>query len=444
MSALKSLFTLDGRVRRAQYLAAGFGLGIFKYVIDAGLRLAVTGEFWEPLDYLDPRASHRLGDVDAFPTVLIVWLIVWTLPFVWVGVVMSARRARDAGRSPWWGLAFLVPVVHFLVIAVLAVLPTRESETKPWKRDDFTFRVAICGVAATTLLVMGMVVLMTEGMDYYGVGLFFTAPFLLGAGAAFMLNLPKDFGLARTLGVVALTLCVGFIALLGFALEGVVCLVMALPIALPTALLGAAFGYFLARKSVAPDAQLGIVILLLPVGAGLELQLFGAGEREVVTTIDIGASPERIWEHVVSFSDLPEPEHWLFETGIAYPLRARIEGEGVGAVRHCEFSTGAFVEPITVWDVPRRLSFDVREQPIPMEEWSFYESVRPPHLEDAFRSVRGEFRLIALTDGGTRLEGSTWYVMDMGPAPYWQLWGDAIVHRIHERVLAHVKLLAEV
>ena len=88
------------------------------------------------------------------------------------------ERAPGAGRSPWWGLAFLVPVVHFLVIAVLAVLPTRESQTKPWKRGDFTFRVAIFGVAATTLLVMGMVALMTEGMDYYGVGLFFTAPFL--------------------------------------------------------------------------------------------------------------------------------------------------------------------------------------------------------------------------------------------------------------------------
>lgn len=443
MSALKTLFTLDGRVRRAQYFAAGLGLGILKYTVDCGLRLAVTGDFWHPLEYLDPRASHRLGDVDAFPAVMIVGLILWTLPFVWVGVAMSARRARDAGRSPWWGLAFLVPVVHFLVIVVLSVLPTRESETKPVQRDGFTFRIAVLGVAATTTLVMAMVALMIEGMDYYGVGLFFTAPFLLGAGAAFPLNLPRDFGLARTLGVVALTLTAGFVALLAFALEGVVCLVMALPIALPTALLGAAFGYFLARKSVVPDSQLGIVILLLPVGAGLELGLLDAGEREVVSVIEIEASPERVWEHVVSFSDLPEPDHWLFATGIAYPLRARIEGEGVGAVRHCEFSTGAFVEPITVWDAPRRLSFDVIEQPHPMEEWSFYESVHPPHLEDAFRSVRGEFRLIALPDGGTRLEGSTWYVMDMGPAPYWQLWGDAIVHRIHERVLAHVKALAE-
>ena len=36
--------------------------------------------------------------------------------------------------------------------------------------------------------------------------------------------------------------------------------------------------------------------------------------------------------------------------GLAYPMRARIEGSGPGAVRYCEFSTGPFVEPIVTWD----------------------------------------------------------------------------------------------
>ena len=48
---------------------------------------------------------------------------------------------------------------------------------------------------------------------------------------------------------------------------------------------------------------------------------------------------------VIGFSDLPEPPEWEYRLGIAYPMRARIDGEGVGAVRRCEFSTGPFVEP---------------------------------------------------------------------------------------------------
>ncbi len=43
----------------------------------------------------------------------------------------------------------------------------------------------------------------------------------------------------------------------------------------------------------------------------------------------------------------------------------------------------------------------------------------------------------------SRLEGSTWYVIDLGPSRYWKFFGDAILHRIHRRVLEHVRDLSE-
>src|SRR6185436_19561820 len=111
---------------------------------------------------------------------------------------------------------------------------------------------------------------------------------------------------------------------------------------------------------------------------------------------------------------------WFFRQGIAYPVRARIDGRGVGAVRHCEFSTGAFVEPITAWEEPSRLAFDVTSQPPPMTEWSPYQDLHPPHLDSTIRSRRGEFRLIALPGGRTRLEGRTWYTLSLYPQLYWR------------------------
>jgi hypothetical protein len=115
----------------------------------------------------------------------------------------------------------------------------------------------------------------------------------------------------------------------------------------------------------------------------------------------------------------------------------------VGAVRRCEFTTGAFVEPITVWDAPSRLAFDVTEEPVPMEEWSPYSRVYATHLQHYFRSRRGEFRLTALPGNRTRLEGSTWYTLDVHPNFYWRLWAEGFVHTIHARVLDHVARLAE-
>ena len=95
------------------------------------------------------------------------------------------------------------------------------------------------------------------------------------------------------------------------------------------------------------------------------------------------------------------------------------------------------------WEPGRRLSFDVTAQPKPLHEWSPYADVAPPHLDGYFRSRRGEFRLVTLPGNRTRLEGSTWYEMRLQPAAYWVLFGDAIIGRIHARVLRHIGRTAE-
>jgi len=87
----------------------------------------------------------------------------------------------------------------------------------------------------------------------------------------------------------------------------------------------------------------------------------------------------------------------------------------------------------------RRLAFDVVRSPSPLRELSPYSNVSPPHLDGSLRSRRGEFRLVPLPNGRTRLEGRTWYELEMAPEGYWQLLADYLVHRIHDRVLNHIK-----
>lgn len=165
--------------------------------------------------------------------------------------------------------------------------------------------------------------------------------------------------------------------------------------------------------------------------------------RELYSAIVVDAAPAAVWEHVVSFAEIPTPPAWYFRAGLAYPVRARIEGSGVGAVRWCEFSTGAFREPITAWDEPERLAFDVTDQPPPLAEWSPYRDIYAPHVDGIFTTSRGEFRLVPLPGGRTRLEGRTWYSLRMQPLTYWTMISDAIIHRIHVRVLQHIKHEAE-
>jgi hypothetical protein len=164
--------------------------------------------------------------------------------------------------------------------------------------------------------------------------------------------------------------------------------------------------------------------------------------RSVTTSIEINASAEQVWKNVVAFPQLKEPTEFVFKTGIAYPINATIEGRGEGAVRYCNFSTGRFVEPITVWDEPKLLQFSVIDQPEPMKEISFYD-IHPNHLHGYWISKKGQFKLTRLSNGHTLLEGTTWYTNKIKPGAYWTIWIDYIVHKIHKRVLEHIKMQAE-
>ena len=111
MYRLGDLFSLRGTVGRSQYLATGLGLAMVKYSVDAGSCLVLTGTYWDPKTYLDPTFAARMQGIDHLPAGYLAFLVVWALPFLWIGVAMSARRARDAGLSQWMGLGFLLPSV---------------------------------------------------------------------------------------------------------------------------------------------------------------------------------------------------------------------------------------------------------------------------------------------------------------------------------------------
>jgi hypothetical protein len=266
----------------------------------------------------------------------------------------------------------------------------------------------------------------------------------MGAVTSFIYNAKYPRPIWNTLGLALLgTVLTGSIVLL-FAIEGVLCLAMAFPIAAALSIVGALLAWAIASASRHDNARNPVgMLLMLPALAVGEAKINEPTLRHVTTTIEIDAPPEQVWPNVIGFSDLPAPPKWMYRLGIAYPMRATIQGRGVGAVRHCEFSTGPFVEPITVWDEPHRLAFDVTSQPPSMTEWSPYQSVKAPHLEGYMVSKGGEFRLVPLPGGRTRLEGTTNYTLAIYPELYWVAYGEVLLHGIHTRVLEHIKVLSE-
>ena len=272
----------------------------------------------------------------------------------------------------------------------------------------------------------------------YGWTLFLIVPFLLGGLGAFALQ-AKTRLRAAIIGALTVLSALSLVLLMG--MDGLVCVLMAAPLAAP---LGA-FGGWMAFQIEYLDLKASWLgaFLVLPIATLAWDMNVRSPLLHVTTQIVVHATPEQVWPHVVSFAELPPPDEWIFHTGLAYPIRARIVGTGTGAVRYCQFSTGPFVEPITIWDQPHLLHFRVSYNPAPLNEWSPWGQILPRHLQGYFVSEQGQFHLTALPGGRTLLSGTTWYRHGLWPAEYWRWWSDAIIHRIHLRVLMHVRNLAE-
>jgi hypothetical protein len=279
----------------------------------------------------------------------------------------------------------------------------------------------------------------------YGFGLFIWLPFVLGATSTLIFAYKNQVDRKQLRNNAYFTLIIFCLGLLVFAWEGIICLIMAAPIGALFTFIGFIIAYFFSNtvfKNKTPTAII-LFVISTPLLMAFENNFNQATNlRSVVTKIEINATPDKVWKNVVAFPQLKAPTEFIFKTGIAYPINATINGNGVGAVRHCNFSTGSFVEPITVWDEPRLLQFSVVEQPEPMKEISFYD-IHPNHLHGYWVSKQGQFKLTALHNGHTLLEGTTWYENKIKPAFYWTIWSDYIVHQIHNRVLKHIKQQTE-
>ena len=320
---------------------------------------------------------------------------------------------------------------------------TTESSTSPI-RTPMHAPAVVKAVAGGVLAAFACIALGVSALRTYGVFLFLATPFVMGGVTGYLLARGASVTSVQTARVILMELALVSAGILCVAFEGLICLLMTAPLAIPFMLAGVSFGRSLAGGR--RDRPTGLVLSLLVLPAGVvfdSTHLPDRDAREVLSVVEIDAPAERVWENVIAFPALPEPTEWWFRAGLAYPRYASIDGRGVGAIRYCVFSTGAFVEPITAWEPGRRLAFDVTSFPEPMRELSPYRGIHPPHLDGYFRSRRGEFRLIPLAGGRTRLEGRTWYELDMAPAIYWEAVTDRVIHSIHRRVLDHIKRQSE-
>ncbi len=450
---MRWLFSFEGRVGQARYALAAMVVFFLPHLIalaawavqDVPLDLNVW--FWlAPMRWL---TTHALSNGAMAPGLALGGLALTVLG-AWMATALALRRARDAGASGWLAALVIAPVLQIPAMLLLTAWPPKRGENSEPERDPhgrprvppvWTTRLQglLMGVAITLFAVaLGALV-----FGSYGFTMFISAPLVIGATIGFIANRRGDIGAKQTIADMTASMVVAGLALLAVALEGVICLLMAFPLAWLMGLIGAMVGRGAAGVG-RPRAGASLTSLVLLPMLFLSEQVVPAttafsDERSVVVT----ASPEDTWQAVLHMQTIAAAPAIPFRLGVAYPVRGEVTGEGIGAIRRGYFSTGVATERVTEWAPGRALGFDILTEPETLKEMSPYAHVHAPHVHGYFRSVHARIILTPMAGGNTRLTLATTHELDLQPSFYWLPLARWVVRENKARVLTQMKGQAE-
>lgn len=110
MKNFQLLFGLKDPVPQKPYFFWGLILMFLKYLGEILIYFIACKKFLTPINYFTPILMLRYPGYQESSDWFMPIIVLWTLPFIWVGVSMSIRRAADANISNF----FLYPCFKLL------------------------------------------------------------------------------------------------------------------------------------------------------------------------------------------------------------------------------------------------------------------------------------------------------------------------------------------
>lgn len=228
--------------------------------------------------------------------------------------------------------------------------------------------------------------------------------------------------------------------------EGVVCVLMASPIFYLVGCSASVFTGALLRRRTRRRGGVQafcFTALLVPMlGLPLEQQAGQPVELVTVTTTTrVEAPVHRVWSELVEIRDIKPKELGFTVTqdliGVPKPVTARLEGRGIGAVRHAYWERGVyFREHVTAWEPGRRVAWTFDLPP------AVQTALLDDHLRvqsDYLQLRTGEYELRELSGEATQVSLRTTYLIRTPMNAYASAWGKLFLGDFHRNVLRAVE-----
>jgi uncharacterized membrane protein YhaH (DUF805 family) len=255
------LWSSEGTLDRGPYALVGLVGFAIKHNLDRALATFVFRREWGLFNYWIPLdQAVRITLLAPKDRTFLLSMLVLSLPFIWVGVVLTMRRLRAAGLPAWLVVLFFAPYLNLLFFVILCIYPSKRSDdvqrslriggNRLLKRiiPESDWGSAAMALVISSILGAAATLLSVNVLAIYGWGLFIALPFCLGLFSVLVYGYHRPRGLRNCLAVAGLSVVLLGLLLLGLAVEGLICLAMAAPIGLALAFMGGSIGYLIQQR----------------------------------------------------------------------------------------------------------------------------------------------------------------------------------------------------
>ena len=239
----------------------------------------------------------------------------------------------------------------------------------------------------------------------------------------------------QTFWGILLTLVLGIVFLILVKWEGWICCVLASPMLLACAVLGAAIGHNVRTwllqkniKTVSKFLMLGFAMVFLVGAKAIEKPYLNSRTETFISSVSVPAAPEKTWDLIKSIERVNTQKPLMLAIGLPVPQSCTLDKEGVGGKRICYFNQGIIAQEITEWNPPHFMKVKITESTLPGRHWL------------KFVDASWEF----IPQGGKTLAVRTTTISSrLYPRWYWRRFEEYGVRSEHEYVLNDLVRRAE-
>ena len=260
------------------------------------------------------------------------------------------------------------------------------------------------------------------GWTSLGMALFFFLPLAIGVSSGLLPDLKQAvLGTLLSLGVFS-------IFLVFTQIEGLICVLMALPILLLSMWIGWAIGRSVRKKKSENLVKLSMIPFLIFAIANL-LEVFSGNSfipHKVSSEIILHASPKLVYNSIIAVDTVDVETNLLQKIGLPIPRKCILTAAEVGGLRICEFEEGQIVETITKVIPNQYLEMDITSSNLDRDRhWlKFNQDIY--QIEDLGNEL-------------TKIIRTTTYSSTLKPRFYWAFMEELTIASEHDFVFRNLK-----